>query len=472
VAEVRRYENATRLEEVVDRLAELGPRARLVAGATDLMRDEASAPGATPPHWIDLSRIPELDGIALRGGALHLGPLVTHSRIARSDLVVRHALPLAQACLEVGTPQVRNRGTLAGSLGSAHATSDPVPALVALAASVQLLSAAGERNVAVHELVVGDGIRPDEIIVDIVVPVLENDQRGLFAKHRPRRGAAVATVNLAAVAAFAADGTVIRASLVACGAPPIVVDDPPLIGRALDEASIAETARVVANAVPPVTDVRAGADYRRTLLEVLVRRSLRALRDGSERAQWPKRPVALWGANRDGRVPPLAGAATTHEAETPIIATVNGEARTAPLAEHSSLLAWLREAVGLTGCKDGCGEGVCGACTIVLDGLAVAACLVPAARAHGATITTIEGIGDGDRPGALQQAFVDENAIQCGFCTPGFVVACASLLGDTPRPRGSEVESALAGNLCRCTGYRAIARAVQRAADEDGDRPA
>ena len=141
--------------------------------------------------------------------------------------------------------------------------------------------------------------------------------------------------------------------------------------------------------------------------------------------------------------------------------TVNGEARTATVWPMARLLDVLREDLGLTGTKEGCGEGECGACSVMLDGRLTNSCLVPALQADGATITTIEGVaGADDKLNALQAAFVECGGAQCGICTPGMILASMSLLAEHPRPTEAEIREALAGNLCRCTGYMRIFEAV------------
>jgi carbon-monoxide dehydrogenase small subunit len=148
--------------------------------------------------------------------------------------------------------------------------------------------------------------------------------------------------------------------------------------------------------------------------------------------------------------------------------TLNGEERTADVQAGSSLLTALREDVGLPGSKNACEQGECGSCSVLLDGELVCACLVLAAQADGHELVTIEGLGDGDALHPVQAAFTEAGAVQCGYCTPGFVVAAADLLARAPDPTDDEIREALSGNLCRCTGYTAIVDAVRRAARSGG----
>jgi carbon-monoxide dehydrogenase small subunit len=150
---------------------------------------------------------------------------------------------------------------------------------------------------------------------------------------------------------------------------------------------------------------------------------------------------------------------STHHIEL----TVNDQPRVASVSGSTTLLQLLRDHYHLTGTKNGCGEGDCGACTVILDGLAVKSCLVLAVQADGSTVTTIEGLSRGGEPHPIQRAFVQAGAVQCGFCTPGMVMAAKALLDTNLSPTEEEVKEALSGNLCRCTGYAKIVSAVKLA---------
>ena len=147
-------------------------------------------------------------------------------------------------------------------------------------------------------------------------------------------------------------------------------------------------------------------------------------------------------------------------------ATINDEPQEFLADERDSLLEALRERIGLTGVKEGCNNGNCGACTVILDGRLVCACLVMAAEVEGSAITTIEGIASSEGLHPLQQAFLEDAALQCGVCTPGFIVAAKALLDVNPNPTEDDVRLWLAGNLCRCTGYDKIVQAVLDAAGD------
>jgi aerobic-type carbon monoxide dehydrogenase small subunit (CoxS/CutS family) len=179
-------------------------------------------------------------------------------------------------------------------------------------------------------------------------------------------------------------------------------------------------------------------------VKVVTQRALRAVAHGNNRGALPTRPILL--------------------DQLPI---TNYQLPITNYNQPKTLLRLLREDAGLTGTKEGCAEGECGACTVLMDGAAVMSCLVPAPRAQGTHIQTIEGLAIEGELHALQQAFVDEAAVQCGYCTPGFLMAGAALLHERPQPTQDEVEQALAGNLCRCTGYYKILAAFQNLNHKD-----
>lgn len=145
--------------------------------------------------------------------------------------------------------------------------------------------------------------------------------------------------------------------------------------------------------------------------------------------------------------------------------TINGQLCEISVAPDEILLDLLRYRLGLVGTKNGCETGDCGACTVLVDGKAVNSCLILGVEVNGASVTTIEGIGSGVELHPLQQAFIDNGAVQCGFCAPGMIMAAKSLLDEDPRPTEEEIRSAIAGNLCRCTGYLSIIKAIAAAAE-------
>ena len=147
--------------------------------------------------------------------------------------------------------------------------------------------------------------------------------------------------------------------------------------------------------------------------------------------------------------------------------TVNGVKHSLKIDPNLRLLDLLRDELALTGTKEGCGIGECGACTVLLDGRAVNACLILAAQCAGREVCTIEAFSDGDRLHPLQQSFLDHGAVQCGFCTPGMILSAAALLRENPDPTEREIRVAISGNLCRCTGYTQIVEAVQSVAGKD-----
>ncbi len=476
------YHTVTTLEEALALLAEHREKARIVAGATDIIIEIERGVRKGIEGLVDITRVPGLDRITLDGQDwIHLGPLVTHNHCVASKLIVERALPLAQACWEVGAPQIRNRATVAGNLITASPANDTITPLMALDAVVTLASTRGERRLPLREFYTGvrqTAMQPDELLVDIAFPALKPAprERGMFIKLALRRAQAISVVDVAVCVEFDAtrsgavltDQPVARARIAMGSVAPTIVRAPEaeayLAGKTLTPEVIARAGELAQAAARPIDDVRGPADYRAEMVKVTTVRALRAIAAGEAEARgWlPERPVMLWGPNagraQTGLEKPLA-----HGVDDPVVTQINGRAHTLRGANDKTLLRMLREDAGLIGTKEGCAEGECGACTVFLDGAAVMSCMVPAPRAHGAQIITVEGLASNGRLHPIQQAFVEEGAVQCGYCTPGFLMAGAKLLEEQPRPDKWEIEQAITGNLCRCTGYYKIVAAFAKA---------
>ncbi len=149
----------------------------------------------------------------------------------------------------------------------------------------------------------------------------------------------------------------------------------------------------------------------------------------------------------------------------PITLQVNGQEVKAEIAIHERLLDFLRNELKLLGAKEGCGHGECGTCTVIMDGQVVNSCLILAVQAHGANITTIEGLGNTEELHPLQESFIEHGAVQCGYCTPGMILSAKNLLDKNPHPTRKEIQRSISGNLCRCTGYQKIVEAIEAVAE-------
>ena len=453
-------------QEVVEILAQKS-NARIVAGGTDLILEIERGVRKDVETLIDITRIPDLDQIVLdEDEVIHIGPMVTHNHAAGSRLLQERAYPLVRASWEVGANQIRNRATVAGNLITASPANDTITPLMALGANVTLLSTEGERTIPLKDFYKGvrrSVMRPDEMLVDISFPALTKSQRGTFIKLALRRAQAISVINVAIVLDLK-EASVQSASITLGAVAPTIIHaadaESYLVGKTLSDDVIDEAAKLAMDAATPIDDVRGSAAYRKEMVRVNTARGLRSLRDGSYQAGFPSDPVLLWGTEKTPKAKPAA-----YAPGSPIVTSINGKEYVIDRGHDKTLLDFLREELGMMGAKEGCGEGECGACTVYLDGKAVMACLVPAPRAHGAEIITIEGLADAtqEKLHPVQDAFIHDGAVQCGYCTPGFIMSAAKLLEEKPQPTRNQIEEAISGNLCRCTGYYKIVDAIENA---------
>ena len=472
------YHSVISIEDAIRILAEEGQGARIIAGATDLMLEMERGVRKGIRTLIDVTRIDGLDQIKMdEDNIIHLGPLVTHGQCAASKIIIEQAFPLAKACWEVGAPQIRNRGTIAGNLITASPANDTIPPLIGLNAKVVLQSVHGTREVPLAEFYTGvrrNVLQADEMLVEINFPALKSNQRGTFYKLGLRKAQAISLVNCAVILTL--DGLRIKDASITLGAvAPLIVHakeaEDFLHGRMIDDDVIEKAAELSQAAAQPIGDIRSSQEYRHEMVRVCVRRVLNTLAKEEEKSGYPKHPILLRACtDRHGyHFNEFVGLKQSirhrsGQMDQAIETKINGKEYKFQSGHNKTLLRLLREEAGLIGTKEGCAEGECGACTVFLDGMAVMSCLVPAVRAHGAHIVTIEGIMQEGKLHPVQQAFIDNGAVQCGYCTPGFIMSSVMLLDEIKRPNRDEIKEAISGNLCRCTGYYSIVTAVEQAA--------
>ncbi len=452
------YHRPHNLQQACELAARSG--ARVVAGGTDLMvRVEKGF--EEPQFWVDISHLP-LDEVRHDPDrqVLEVGALCTMARCATHAKILQHAPLLAQAAVVVGAPGIRNRATIGGNLANASPAADVSCALMALNAELVITSGHGSRTLPIAEFFLGPGrsaLAHGELLTMVRLPlrVPEHTVRTLshWFKAGNRRAQVISMVAFAGRTFLDGDDRVLGSALaVASVAPrPLRLShvESMLLDAHLTPDVIAKAASAAASEITPISDVRASAEYRRHLTSIFTQWHLEDVEQGSAPP-----------AGRQAPPEPPAPREVGVTGEGPWELRINGRAVCVKAPGSRRLLDVLREDLHLTGTKNGCGEGECGACMVLVDGRPVNACLVPLGSVAGHDLTTVEGLSAGDSPGPVQQAFIDAGAVQCGFCIPGCEVTAQALVElEEPLSR-EEIAQALSGNLCRCTGYVKIIDAV------------
>jgi len=440
---------------------------KIISGGTDLYLEMERGQHKETRVIIDISRIDGLDSVTMdENGIIHISPLTTHSGCLKSTVIQENAECLYQACNQVGAPQIRNRGTIAGNVATASPANDTITALMVLEAKIELLSEKGIRTVDINDFFMGvrkTVMEKGELISDIFFKALENSQKSRFLKIGLRKAQAISILNCAVVTEI--NESKITQARIALGAVGPTVfrageAESYLIEKNPGQDVFRIAGELAAKSTNPISDIRASESYRKKMISVHVERALNEALN--QQKSLTESPVLLWGKEEHAFTP--VGAETVElNAETPLEININGKDYKITEGFEKNLLDLLRENVLLTGTKEGCGEGECGACTVFMDGIAVLACLIPAPRAHKTKIVTIEGISSGNEVHEVQQSFIEEGAVQCGYCTPGFIMSSVKLLEEKPNPSVEEVKVGISGNLCRCTGYYKIVTAVEKA---------
>ena len=458
------YARPESLDEVFSLLAEYGPRAGLLAGGTDLLVRLRSGRQA-PDMVIDLKRVEDLRGDVIEtGGVLRVGARAVISNILADERIQQHFPALIEAGSVVGSVQIRNRATLAGNICNASPAADTAPALLIYDAAVNVAGAGGHRSIALSEFFTGPGrtvLQRGEVVHSIDLPVPKERTGAAFGRITRRFGVDLASINLCC----RVRGHETVFAFGAAAPTPILVRDstgtlwqPDLDREARDSA----LATLIARAAP-ITDIRASKEYREAMLMVASRRSLdQAIQRLSHTSGFSPRSASP--PPRQARTGIPGGLKPTLEGKIPISLRINGETRELAAYPHHTLLEVLRDDLRLCGTKECCSAGECGTCTVLLNGRSINSCLVLAAEADGEEVTTIEGLGAAGELDALQQAFLDRGAVQCGFCIPGMVLSAKALLLENPHPSREEIREGLVGNLCRCAGYSKIVEAVEGSA--------
>ena len=465
----KHYFTVSSIDDALEILSNEREHARIIAGGTDLVLELKNDMHPEVHTLIDITRIRDADAIWTDEKFIYFGPTVTHNQCLVSNVLKKYGFPLVKAAYSVGAPQIRNVGTIVGNLVTASPANDTITPLIAMEALVKIRSAKKEYEVSLADFYQGvrkTVLEPDEMVVQIKFPKMENGTCGAFSKYLLRETHAISVANVCALLTINKE-TVIKAVVTLGAVAPTIIRSPKaekiLTGSKLSDEVIEKSSNAAEEDAKPIDDIRASQKYRSHLIPVLLSDALKSIQDDTWN-QFESDPVLLWGKESRFFIP--IEKTIKHEQGEAIVTTINDEKRQFIEGQNNTLISLIREQAKLTGTKLGCGEGECGSCTMHLNGLPVLSCLLPAPKAHHSNITTIEGLakdGDGELS-LMQRAFVDAGAVQCGYCTPGFIMSAVKLIEEKPDPTEMDIKQGLAGNICRCTGYYTIIKAVELAA--------
>ncbi len=444
------YHRPESVEQALGLLSDHGDDGKLLAGGQSLV-PMMNFRIARPAALIDILGLAELSYIRSdAGGSLRIGAATRQVTVERSPLVAA-GWPLLTSALEcVAHPQIRARGTIGGSLAHADPAAELPVAIAALDGILHVRSVRGERAIGWREFFVAPlqtSIEPDELLVELELPAGSPRAGASFREYAVRHGD-FALAGAAALAVAGDDGWCesVSLSLLAAGPAPVRWGAADGIGGELTPALAHDCAERALRDAELSDSAQLPASYRRRLLRGLAAEAL------------------LHAAARAGE---YAHSAHRGSRERLMLVSlrVNGEPFEGELPPRLSLADLLRDRIGLTGTHLGCEHGICGACTVQVDGEPVRSCLMFAAQADGAEVTTVEALAtDETELHPLQRAFHEHHALQCGFCTPGFLMSIEPLLPDVPGMDDVQLRGMLAGNLCRCTGYQPIVEATRATA--------
>jgi len=437
------YHAPTSVPEAIALLTRFGDSAKVISGGQSLLPLLKLRLG-TAEHLVDIGRIAGLEYVREEGGFLRIGGRTREAVLERSAVVQERYPILADTARVIADPLVRNRATVGGNLAHGDPANDHPATMLALRATVVAQGPGGERTVPIDRFFTGlfaTALASDEILTEIRIPVPPNRTGGAYVKLERKVGD-YATAAAAAQVTLDGGGDFVQVGLALTNAGPVPVRSTAaedfLVGKRAADTNIAEAARRAAEAASPTADRRGSVEYKREMARVLGARA-----EEGRRARG--RSVAM----------------SRHDVQL----TVNGVSHRVQVESRLLLVHLLRENLRLTGTHIGCDTTHCGACTVLIDGEPVKSCTVLAVQAEGAEITTVEGLEQNGKLHPVQEAFWEKHGLQCGYCTPGMILTSCALLARDKDPSEAQIREAISGNLCRCTGYSNIVKAIQSAAE-------